>query len=369
MKRLLFILLTSALLFFLAEGLCSVMYVAHAVLFSRPLPRQLHSKYDANLGWVSVPNYYSPNFYGPGIFLRTNAEGFRGRENVTASTPPGHLRVICSGDSFTFGYGVDDNHTWCHLLNTIDHRLETVNMGQPGYGIDQAYLWYRRDGAVLQHDVHVFGVITDDFRRMRIEMSSGYGKPVLHVKNDQLITTNIPVPQFSPVWRNLLGSAMTELRSVSLLTSIAHREFPVRPTLAGPTKLDRLLLSKMIADLTQVNKEKNSKLVVVYLPSKGEYHNTGATAPWRRLLKEEATQSGVIFIDLVAAFQELSPEKVDSMFICADSLEYFAAATGHLTDDGNAYVAQNIYRKLVSVPDITAKLNSLSDRGMAARAY
>ena len=28
-------------------------------------------------------------------------------------------------------------------------------MGQGGYGIDQAYLWYKRDGTKLDHDVQI----------------------------------------------------------------------------------------------------------------------------------------------------------------------------------------------------------------------
>ena len=40
--------------------------------------------------------------HGPGIGVHTNARGFRGTREVDAM-PSSRTRVICSGDSFTFG--------------------------------------------------------------------------------------------------------------------------------------------------------------------------------------------------------------------------------------------------------------------------
>lgn len=103
--------------------------------------------------------------------------------------------MICSGDSFTLGYGVRDDETWCHQLMQLDDRLETVNMGQGGYGFDQAYLWFRRDGVRLAHHVQVFAFISDDFRRMERVEFIGYAKPVLRVVGDSLRVDNVPVPR------------------------------------------------------------------------------------------------------------------------------------------------------------------------------
>ena len=41
--------------------------------------------------------------------------------------------------------GVGNDDVWCKLLESIDNRIETVNLGQGGYGVDQAYLWYKRN--------------------------------------------------------------------------------------------------------------------------------------------------------------------------------------------------------------------------------
>ncbi len=108
----------------------------------------------------------------------STSRAFAGSDRQRPDLRPAR-RLVCSGDSFTFGYGVGDEATWCALLATIPPGIETVNMGQGGYGLDQAYLWYRRDGLHLGHQVHVMALITRDFERMASDRFVGYGKPLL----------------------------------------------------------------------------------------------------------------------------------------------------------------------------------------------
>ncbi len=77
--------------------------------------------------------------------------------------------------------GVSNNQTWCQLLTSINKQLQTINMDQGGAGIDQAYLWYKRDGVKFHHNLKIFAFITDDFVRMQRSKSSGYGKPLLYL--------------------------------------------------------------------------------------------------------------------------------------------------------------------------------------------
>ena len=117
--------------------------------------------------------------YGPGILLKTNPQGFRADHDTASASARRDVRVICSGDSFTLGYGVDNDHAWCQRLAAIDPRLETVNMGQGGYGIDQAYLWFARDGDSLEPR---HPRVRADHRRLPSHAAAsflGHGKPVL----------------------------------------------------------------------------------------------------------------------------------------------------------------------------------------------
>src|SRR5262245_31550996 len=68
--------------------------------------------FDPELGWVNRPSARITDLYGPGRTLTTNAQGFRGLEDTPPAIPPGRYRIVCLGDSFTLGYGVDDATTF-----------------------------------------------------------------------------------------------------------------------------------------------------------------------------------------------------------------------------------------------------------------
>lgn len=54
------------------------------------------------------------------IVMQTNGQRFRGPE-VDLDKPPGILRVVCLGDSHTFGAGVSEGDTWpARLGNSRD---------------------------------------------------------------------------------------------------------------------------------------------------------------------------------------------------------------------------------------------------------
>jgi len=123
--------------FLLLEGLSSTILCVHDSIFTYrgQLGESYYTRYDPELGWASTPGVRLPNFFGPGIGITINSQGLRGQDTAIEASG---FRIVCSGDSFTFGYGVDDEHAWCSLLAKFDKRLQSVNMGQGGYGIDQA---------------------------------------------------------------------------------------------------------------------------------------------------------------------------------------------------------------------------------------
>jgi len=185
----------------------------------------MHTRYDQELGWVNKPDMDIPDMYGSGISLKTNSQGFRADHDFDLSVPPGKLRIICSGDSFTLGYGVRNDETWCQLLTALDSRLETVNMGQGGYGVDQAYLWYKRDGLKLQHQIHLLAFITQDFQRMEGSEFLGYGKPVLDIENNSLVVKNVPVPNraYRLPWLTSNFQNFQHLKTVDFVTRLLGR--------------------------------------------------------------------------------------------------------------------------------------------------
>jgi len=336
-----------------------------------PLPAT-HTDYDTLLGWVNRRGFFDRDLYGHGIYFRTNGQGFRNDHDFTTAVAPGRVRLICSGDSFTLGYEVDNEHAWCAVLERKHPRLETVNMGQGGYGVDQVYLWYKRDGQALDHDLQVFAVIVDDFQRMQLRnFPSGggeYAKPVLTLEGDSLRVGNVPVPRWSYRMPRLVSflhqkrPALTQLRVAQLAETLDTRFARDRgPGSAAADSVTRQVADRVFADLTSVNRAKGSILVVLLLPTQGDWSGS-ASDPWRRWLRQAEVQRGFVFVDLVEDFRAMPRDSIAWLFYKAPPVRP-GGASGHYGELGNEWVADRLYRHLLALPATAARLDtSLHDR-------
>jgi hypothetical protein len=325
------------------EGAASLLLLAVVVpaLVRPPFAERLHTRYDAELGWVNIPGIHRPDMYGPGVGLTINGQGFRAARDFAPTVPPGKVRVVCSGDSFTFGYGVGDDATWCARLTAIDGRLETVNMGQGGYGADQAYLWYVRDGAPLVHQAHVFAFINEDFPRMRLTAFFGYGKPILRLRDGELATDNVPVPRaaYWAPWLTQNLDVLREFRSIQLALLGVRWLFPPRAVEFDEADLPAIVL-RIMERLDEINRRKGSTLLLAYLPGRGD-REPGPYDEWRRFLAREAARRGITFVDLVEELRAVPEDEVERLFI-ADGALTFPGAAGHYTAAGNEWVARRL---------------------------
>jgi hypothetical protein len=330
------------LVFCVVEGIASLARVSAllAARAERPLAERAHTEYDPELGWVNRPKVSLPDLYGPGASLHTNAQRFRGKREVTRDAPPGRMRAICSGDSFALGYGVDDDATWCHQVEALEPRLETVNMEQGGYGIDQSYLWFRRDGAALEHHVHLFTFIVEDFARMGVTSFFGYGKPRLRLDGDTLAVDNVPVPRAAYLipWLAQNAQLVDELRSVQILRGIARRTGVGAPAARASDADIARLAAAVFAELAKLHRDAGHRLVLVYLPMREE-HRDDSTAALRAFVAREAQRQGVPFLDGVTALREVAPNDVPALYLADAAIQYPAAA-GHYTVCGNRWIAQ-----------------------------
>jgi hypothetical protein len=326
------------------EGVASYGSVVRSAIDAPQLAERRHTRYDGLLGWSNIPSADIPDMYGPGIRLRINSQGFRSDREFAAQVPPGRVRVICSGDSFTLGYGVANDRTWCERMSVLDPRLETVNMGQGGYGIDQAYLWYRRDGAAVSHHVQLLAFVSDDLPRVSAAAFSGYPKPRLMISGSELAVTGVPVPgPANPHLRRLLERAQ-ELRTAGALRALRR--------VAGfaPAEIEDLgyeetqrVIAKLLVDLKRLNEERSSRLVLVYLPTELDLRqpDTGWVPPVAR----EAASLGIPFLDLTEDFMLVGAAERASLFIKKGELDY-PGSEDHYTVAGNELVARAITARL-----------------------
>ena len=104
--------------------------------------------------------------------VTTNAQGLRGQRPVAQAKPAGTLRVLCLGDSFTYGVGVDDIYAYPQLLEKVlqkrlpGRKVEVVNAGVPFYDIFDELSYFREKGVRLAADVVVLQFFINDLEAM-----------------------------------------------------------------------------------------------------------------------------------------------------------------------------------------------------------
>ena len=361
LKLTLVYILVPLLIFLLFEGIASTILFVEQLANTKPVAERLHTDYDPELGWVNIPNTHIDDIYGPGRYVHINAQGFRHDEDLNFEVPPAKVRAICSGDSFTFGFGVSNQETWCHLLSELEPRLQTVNMAQGGYGVDQAYLWYERDGDQIAHQLNLFAFITADFDRMQRPLFLGYGKPVLEVENGELVLTNVPVSRqaFVLPWTTTpYQGAFDELKSVQLLnqTFFKNRTDTSRPPIDEPAIQE--VAGKILEEMYRLNHERGSELVLVYLPVYADHKPNLKTDTRRRYAEQGAAKLGLIYIDLVDDFRQLPEDELESLFIPNGAID-FPGAAGHYSVKGHEYIANRLYQELMAHPKIVDILDSV----------
>jgi len=103
--------------------------------------------------------------------LRTNAKGFPGPE-VPYGPHPGTYRILCMGDSSTFGWGVESDEAYPALLQESlrrrhpGARIEVVNLGVCGYSSQQGKVLLEREGLRYEPDLVTLSFGSNDWSRV-----------------------------------------------------------------------------------------------------------------------------------------------------------------------------------------------------------
>jgi len=330
-KRLSISLLVLVLLALSLEGLASLALAWQDRHERSGLAEQSHCEYDPLLGWVNLPSFHAPDLYGPGVGLTTNASRFRASEEL----PTGARPIVCLGDSFTLGYGVGDESTYPAQLARLA-GVPAVNLGQGGYGVDQAILWYLRDGVELETNEVVLAFIAPDFDRItESRFQDRYPKPCLRVVDGELELLEDPVPDD---WKRLAGAdeagVLENLALTELLGRLGRR---AKVSSEAPAELPyRDVAELLLLDLLEAVNAKNAKLTLALLPLRDRTAgNPEALLAW---LRPFAMAHDVALLDLTETFDRLPPGEAATLYL----------NDGHLNPAGNRLVAQTLLDHLRS---------------------
>lgn len=124
------------------------------------------------------------------VTVAVNALGMRGPERGT-SKPAGTARILLLGDSFAFGWGVEQEETFgARLERLLTERVgavEVLSAAVPGWSTDQHSIYQRTQGLALGPDLILLATSENDLTEMSLNRLT-------------LAADRLPV-RVEPMWR------------------------------------------------------------------------------------------------------------------------------------------------------------------------
>lgn len=164
----------------------------------RPAIRNQLFIYDELLGWKGSPNASSA--YISKDFIVSVSHDNLGYRNLSPAYVPGKKNILLLGDSYGWGWGVEDDETATAVFNRKHEDFNAYSLAIPGYGTDQQYLAMQRfmdQHPTFQYEQAVVLFYLNDFDDVVASLGSGmYPKPLFHLdEQGELQLQNVPVPQ------------------------------------------------------------------------------------------------------------------------------------------------------------------------------
>lgn len=295
--------------------------------------------YDPLLGWAHEPGQ-------EGVFeteqfrteVRINERGLRDRLHPYEREGKAK-RILVLGDSFAWGYGVEETERFSQLLEG-DLGVQVINAGVSGYSTDQELLWYQNEGIKYETDLVILVLTGNDVGDNNRQLVSNiYFKPRFVFKDGQLVATNYPVPQtssrgrfvYSMSQRSALAYFLT-LRYFDLQSLYSQRRSnsdQANPQVSGDkveTKPEPFHLTiALINEMKKIAESNQSQFMIV------------SNNRWWNLSSEETYE------DFVAAMQDdgllvLDLESMPGF----DAEEMLIPDDGHWSQSGHKFAAEKI---------------------------
>jgi hypothetical protein len=237
--------------------------------------------FDPWLGWKLKPGASATSKRtGRAVDYEINEKGLRDKE-LTYEKAPDVLRVAFLGDSRTFGFGVPVEQHYTSLLAGYFKKMESVNLGIDGYGMDQELLLLEQEGFKYAPDlVLVYVAHFHNYRHMRDKVW-GVGKPRFLLKDGGLVLQNSPVANTGAAFslvrvvdQTLCGWWKTYKIFRDFVLFVADEDGPIRKSLQGPQEdVDlstpeykreaQILAEAILAAMDKRCKERGARLVLL----------------------------------------------------------------------------------------------------------
>ncbi len=267
----------------------------HAGTSGAPLPEASYA-FSPTLGWELRPNVRTER-------VTSNSQALRGSREYTTEPGAETLRVLCVGDSLTFGAGLRDEETMPARLEAVlngdrGSRWEVLNFGVEGYGTDQQWLYFAEKGLRYKPDVVVLAFFELNLER-NVMSFRDYAKPYFTLVGGRLALRNVPVP--SPPEVLARQPELPRIRLASLVGTLAE-EFRMSMSLGdlAYTRAGAVTLAILDA-MREAVSARGARFVLMSIPRP----ITRRGSDTERMLATWAARTGTPFVNLRAAYVKL----------------------------------------------------------------
>lgn len=305
-------------------------------LFPRVPVRETPYESDAVTEWRMKANYAGE--YGP-VPLTTNSDGFRSPE-IPVEKPTNTARVICLGDSLTFGHGVEERFAYPQMLQRLlaermpQRKWEVVNTGVEGYSTFQEAeqlrrcMKYKPDLVVL---LFCMNDVTEKYIRVRAYGGTGLGyQGVADGAAGLIFKLFVAVRPYSSIARFLTPSRNEAERRQAYAVTRLWQE-PEAPQILDAWKQAEKELDELVA---YCHAHSMGLLLAVAPFATQLDENARADAPQRRL-ESFAAARGAAFVDLwpdMEAYAKKTGKRLADWYI----------DRSHFTEAGNQAIAEMV---------------------------
>lgn len=344
--RLLLIALGCAAGLLLGEGALRLLLPGYVA--SAGIERNFFCHFDPELGWAPSPNVSGIHRRdGFAVFVEQNQFGLRGPKTQQREKTNSKRRILILGDSYVWGYGVDQDKVFTEpAVHGSD--MELINFGVSGYGTDQAYLWYQREGIFFDVDEVVLAFTPyNDVENNLSARQYGHDKPYFTLEHQEL-TLHAQQLKENPV-QTAINTIWAQSRVINLLFT-AHRTFqnwlvlkrtkggtatpgsgPLSPNTVSDRDREGLALTMaIITKLRDAVLSAGAKFSVTFIPYKPHIlHRVSYNHPLVPLLAKELLETGIPYYEPYFLFLKESGSK--NLFNLIDN---------HFSPEGHAVFGQ-----------------------------
>ncbi len=256
----------------------------------------------AAFGHKLVPN--QKGVYTFDKLVETNSFGFRDREWRMVK-PAGQIRIMCLGDSLTFGNGmrVEDSYPKVleRKLKEANPNVEVLSAAVSGWATYNEVDFFVAEGIRLKPDIAVVGFFPNDFR--------------VRPRTYDVVLNDEGRWEMRPLWLRWLPYKFIFLMKRS--ATVVYLRNRIASVRRGKNDFVTQLLENKIDlnqddsvratldDLRQMKKvcdEKKIKMVLASIPPVNSFWFPKGSFRYNELLKKFCESNGIVFVDLADGF-------------------------------------------------------------------